>query len=236
MVTDVTDAVTAVATWAAVATALGLAVVPAMWRRRRRPRLAIGVGGEPPLLVLVPSPTNPQEQVLRVSVTNEGRSGARRVRAQTVGVWFRGNQGGRPTGDWESLVDLPIWLTWESRHHDDTVGAEVIDLAPGMTDHVTLITKDMSDSLEGYGQFLVGQGVEDFNQRLYDAFMRVGEFCIGVAAYSDDADPVVTYLHYRTSLAAKQLTVVGSFNERPTVRAPVVGDLGDVFKGPPPSA
>jgi hypothetical protein len=215
-------------TFAAVFVALGISVEPLVWRWRTRPQLTIIFGDEPPLLILEPSATNPQVQIVRVRVTNTGKRVATNVRAQTSNFWFRPAAQER---GWEpSLIDIPIWHTWLSRSHDSPNDAEHIDLATGISDYVEVCAKDQTDSLDGLDHWLKGQGTKSVNDRLLDRMARIGEYRLEVTVFSDNTEPVRNVLSYRKSAAARQFGDL-----KPSV-APLVppqpssGNLAAVFK------
>lgn len=112
-----------------------------------------------------------------------------------------------------------------SRVHDISTASETVDLAPDMFDHVTIVSKDMTDSLDALTQTLDGKGVEAINSRLADRLYQVGEYCVGVTVFSDETEPVSAYRQYRISASARQL-IVGETAERPPlVRPPAYGNL-----------
>lgn len=225
------EVATAAVAGAGVLVALGLAVVPPAWRRHHRPRLRLTFGGEPPLLVLEPSATAPQVHVMRARVTNVGKRAATHVRAQTTGLWFRPNHPLPGGVEWTTLVDLPISHAWMSRTHDISSASEMVDLAPHMFDHVTIVSKGMLDT---YTQALDGKGVEEINSRLGERLYQIGEYCVGIAAFSDDTEPVVAYRYYRISTSARQFIFGETAEQPPLVRPPVYGDLAAEFKGNEP--
>lgn len=226
---------TAAVTGAGVLTALGLTVIPAAWRRHKRPRLHVSFGDQPPLLALEPSPTSPVAHVMRARVTNVGSGTAMHVRAQTTGLWFTSAQPRAGSNGWQVVVDLPKPHAWESRADVPSTSAETVDLAHGMSDHVRVISKNMnipsSQSKDHWTQALGGKGVDQLNSQLVDQLSRIGEYCVGITVFGDESEPVTSYCYYRLSADARQIVDLRQGDFPPLVRQPTYGELAAVFKG-----
>lgn len=230
---DANADVTAWATVAAVVVALLGSMGTGLWKWLRRPRITITFGPEAPLTTIEPSPISPEWHHVRARVENKGHRGARRVRAQITGAWFKADSEPRADGRiWPDLIQLPIPLPWASRSFEGSQGTEYVDLAPHLVDYLDISRKSMRLRMSTYEHRLLGLGAEPTRQSLLDRMMKVGEYRIEVAVFSDDTKPVTSVVSYKQRLSTLQLQEIQRSKRPPKDPAPGLPEsLSSVFKG-----
>jgi hypothetical protein len=200
MIADTNADVTAWATVAAVVLALLGSVGTGLWKWLRRPRIEITFGNTEPLMTFEPSATNPEWQYIRAKVRNKGHRGAGNVRAQITRVWFKADNQPRADGrSWPELIRLTIPLPWTSRSFQGSDSTEHVDLPPGLVDYLDISRKSMIQNMETYDHLLCGLGNEPKRQDLHDRMMKIGEYRIEVAVFSDDTKPKTKLVSYKQS-------------------------------------
>jgi hypothetical protein len=158
-----TDTLTAWATFAAVVVALGLSVVPAVWRWHKRPMLEWSVGRNELHRMAEWEHGLISAADLRICVCNkQGYRRAQNVRALLRAVWVNKPQQGKRWGNLE--IDLTP-LRWATRR-DEEAGAQQVTMIPsGGIDFATFAQWDRqlhslvvpharkqdSDSMRGFG-------------------------------------------------------------------------------------
>ena len=232
MTGDISETVMAWATVAAVLVALAGSIGVGFWKWLRRPKLSITFGDRSPLATLEPTATNPEWHCIRAQVDNSGHRGARRVRAQITGVWFRADNEPRADGrEWVRLLYMPIPLVWSSRSFAGSSTKEYMDLGIGAVDYLEISRKSMRQNNDSYDHLLMGLGDEPTRQSLMDRMMKVGEYRIEVAVFSDDAGPATKVVSYKQAPTMLQLLQIHESLRPPDEEASFPGHLGDVFKG-----
>lgn len=134
---SVADQITAWATLAAVLVALGLSIVPMVWRRVTRPHLVWTVGKNEPYRLSTWEAGRIDGAELRIQVANKPRRclprrAAMNVRALLDAVWVMTPQETKPWGDLHFDVTP---LRWASRRNDTSTG-EVTVIPAGSLDYV----------------------------------------------------------------------------------------------------
>jgi hypothetical protein len=134
---SLTDQITAWVTLAAVVVALGLSIVPILWRRVTRPHLVWTVGENEPYRLSTWEGGRVEGAELRIQVANKPRRrwprrAAMNVRALLDAVWVMTPQDTKPLGDLHFDVTP---LRWASRRNDPSTG-EVTVIPSGSFDYV----------------------------------------------------------------------------------------------------
>lgn len=112
------EIVTGVGTLLAVVAALGIALTPVIWRRLRKPKLVVEVGEREPHVRLahrLGGSEGPNAFYLRMTVRNNGKTEARRVRVTLMDWYVLEPVEGFP--DWARLDTDPAALHWVSMTH-----------------------------------------------------------------------------------------------------------------------
>ncbi len=135
---------TAIGTDGAVLVALGLALLPALRSRLRRPILDLAVGDHEPHVRAEWQRSLLQAVVLRIEVRNVGKGDAVAVRAQTRRCWLKPEASTK--SGWQEFDVDPMPLRWVSSGGLMTGDPTTVTIAPGSSDFVEVAVLNLRGS------------------------------------------------------------------------------------------
>ena len=223
---DVWTVVAALATAFAALVALGVAVIPLLWRRWwKGPRLDICLGDAEPWERVTKSVGQADTQAwLRIEVVNKGRAEARNVRA-VVHEWYERSD---ETAQWLKHDIDPSALHWVSMPQAWQVdsGARrdpAVSVPQGLSDFADLVR--YTPSTNEHMLILDDQRPRGFRFKPMNAF---GEFIVSVTVLAENADALTKHVHY--SLSGEFFTDVRFVDSTPADYR-FLGLLSDIRRG-----
>jgi hypothetical protein len=185
---SLTDQITAWATLLAVLVALGLGILPAWWRRHKRPVLQLAVGAtEPYRIAGWTSDGRYEGSELRIAVTNKsGLRQAENVRAQILRVLIHTPNDKRPWSDVDFGITPLVWATRKSDQKPIPFEAFVTVIPSGLADFVEFAFWD------GHSRPLrVRDALRVASNRALERFSQGHRFMFQVAVSADEIRPKI---------------------------------------------